>query len=102
MNTEPDFYNKYGENIELAEWSRLVEDDKYKRVLLTDIDHGIVVSTVWLGMNHNWLGEGPPLIFETMVFGGEYDSHMIRTSTIKEARAAHKEVVSTLRKGLPL
>lgn len=26
------------------------------------------ISTVWLGINHNWDREGPPLIFETMVF----------------------------------
>ncbi len=35
------------------------------------------ISTLWLGINHNY-GDGPPLIFETMVFGGEHDEEMMR------------------------
>ena len=29
------------------------------------------VSTVFLGMDHQF-GEGPPILWETMVFGGEF------------------------------
>lgn len=54
------------------------------------------VSTVFLGLNHNF-GDGPPLIFETMVFGGDHDGDCERYSTWEEAEAGHKEVVSKLR-----
>lgn len=54
------------------------------------------VSTVWLGMNHRF-GDGPPLIFETMVFGGEYNDEQWRWSTPPEARAGHAAVVERVR-----
>ena len=46
------------------------------------------VSTVWLGLDHSYDG-GPPLIFETMVFGGGLDLEMERYSTEAEALAGH-------------
>ena len=53
------------------------------------------VSTVFLGMDHRF-GEGPPLLFETMIFGGEHDEEMWRYSTWDEAKAGHSHVVSLL------
>jgi hypothetical protein len=35
------------------------------------------VSTVFLSLDHNW-GHGPPLLWETMVFGGELDGKCFR------------------------
>lgn len=48
-----------------------------------------VVSTVFLGCDHNWSGEGPPVLFETMVFGGPLDEEQVRYCTLAEARAGH-------------
>ncbi len=31
---------------------------------------GITISTVFLGIDHNFLPTGSPLLFETMIFGG--------------------------------
>jgi hypothetical protein len=45
------------------------------------------VSTVFLGIDHAW--EGPPLLFETMVFGGPLDEEMERYSTWEEAERGH-------------
>jgi hypothetical protein len=56
------------------------------------------VSTVYLGMNHQW-GDGPPLIFETMVFGGDEGEPCWRYSTEEQARAGHDRVVAALRAG---
>jgi hypothetical protein len=50
------------------------------------------VSTVFLVMNHNHFG-GPPILFETMVFGGPMDQEQRRCSTWAEAEAQHWEVV---------
>lgn len=52
----------------------------------------VLVSTVFLGLNHRW-GGGPPLIFETMIFGGEHDEYQERYSTWQEAEAGHKRAV---------
>lgn len=50
------------------------------------------VSTVFLGLDHNW-GEGPPALFETMIFGIDDDEYQTRCSTWEEAEAQHAEAV---------
>lgn len=50
----------------------------------------VTVSTVFLGLDHNFLKKGPPLIFETMVFGGPLDQEQTRASTWDEAVQQHK------------
>jgi|SRR3954469_11582606 hypothetical protein len=50
------------------------------------------VSTVFLGLDHGY-GDGPPLIFETMIFGGQHDAYQERYSTWQEAEAGHKRAV---------
>jgi hypothetical protein len=60
-----------------------------------------VVSTTFLGLDHNFWGEGPPLIFETMVFAdkrlqGTMVGYQGRTSTWDEAEAMHAEVMKAL------
>jgi hypothetical protein len=57
---------------------------------------GILVSTVFLGINHQW-GDGPPLLFETMVFGGEFDQEQERYSTYEEAEAGHARWVAAVK-----
>ena len=49
----------------------------------------VYVSTVFLGLDHSF-GYGPPLLFETMIFGGEHDEFQDRCSTWKEAEEMHK------------
>lgn len=50
------------------------------------------VSTVWLGMNHRF-GNGPPLIYETMVFGGALDQEQERYEAREAAAAGHERMV---------
>ena len=47
---------------------------------------------VFLGLDHSF-GSGPPLLFETMVFGGPLDEEMDRYTTWDEAEAGHKAMV---------
>jgi hypothetical protein len=51
-----------------------------------------VVATVWLGLDHAG-GSGPPLIFETSVYGGALGDNSERYSTEAEAIAGHKRWV---------
>ena len=50
------------------------------------------VSTVFLGIDHNF-GDGPPLLFETMIFGGKYDNWQDRYATREEALAGHEAAI---------
>lgn len=57
----------------------------------------VLVSTVFLGINHNFLGEGRPILFETMVFGGEHDQEQERYCTEQEALAGHERWCAVVR-----
>ncbi len=54
------------------------------------------VSTVFLGMDHSF-GDGPPLLFETMIFGGEHNEFQERCSTWEQAEAMHERALSLVR-----
>lgn len=58
----------------------------------------VTVSTVFLGLDRRFVGGGPPLLFETMVFGGERDGAQWRYSTWDEAVAGHDAAVNGLDK----
>ena len=51
----------------------------------------IVVSTVFLGLDHGW-GDGPPVLFETLVFPDT--KRMDRYCTWDEAVAGHERIVA--------
>lgn len=55
------------------------------------------ISTVFLGVDHNFLPNRPPLLFETMIFGGVHDGHQTRASTYEEAKKQHAEAVALVR-----
>lgn len=64
---------------------------------------GVVVSTVFLGIDHSFGRDGAPVLFETMVFRGrEEEPEQHRYSTIAEARAGHEVVTARVRTGLRL
>lgn len=71
---------------DVFEWGRWFE--KAERHVADTESGGIRVSTVFMGLNHSW-GPGPPLLFETMIFGGDHDDHQERCSTWEEAEAMH-------------
>ena len=61
------------------------------RVLASDKRDGVHVSTVFLGLNHRYDNFGPPLIWETMIFGGPHDQYQDRYSTKAEALTGHEK-----------
>lgn len=65
------------------------------RVALTTVN-GITVSTVFLGIDHAYSG-GPPVLFETMVFGGPLAEQCERYSTWDEAAAGHEAMVQRVK-----
>lgn len=90
------YYDMDGQPIQDAsEWSRLFESES--RILgRTELPGGVQVSTVWLGMDMSFTDEGPPLIFESMVFGPESSTDLDcrRYATRQEAEDGHSELVT--------
>ena len=63
-----------------------------RHVAKTAINDEINVSTVFLGLDHSF-GGGPPLLFETMIFGGEHDQYQDRYETWAQAEIGHEKAV---------
>lgn len=75
-------------------------DSDYKRVAQSWVGEKWI-STVWLSLNHQF-DEGPPLIFETMVFDSEHsfqDEFVCRYSTEEEALLGHLDTLRRLKAG---
>lgn len=72
----------------LLEWAADLE--KGNHVALSRTIYGEKLSTVWLGLDHNFM-LGPPLIFETMLFSKKRKYELQwRYSTEEQARAGHR------------
>jgi hypothetical protein len=79
---------------DLMTWAKFFES-RQGIVAKTAIDD-VRVSTIFLGIDHNF-GSGPPLLFETMIFGGEHDQHQERCSTWKQAEEQHERACALVR-----
>lgn len=67
-----------------------------RRVAKTEVGEA-VVSTVFLGLDHRQSLHGEPVLFETMVFGGEHSGKQERYSTWGEAEVGHEETVKLVK-----
>ena len=74
-----------------GEWFTNVD----RQTALTKIGH-ICVSTVFMAIDHNF-GDGRPLLWETMVFGGELNDQQWRYSTEEEAKKNHDRIVQEIK-----
>ena len=86
------YFDMDGQPLEMMDWATRFEDAE-SRVLGRDDRDGVSISTVWLGLDHSW-DDGPPLIFETMIFGGDHDQDQWRYSTREEAERGHAAAVA--------
>ena len=81
--------------IKWLEWfetaDRKVRKDTAKVSLKGRPIGNIDISTVFLGIDHNF-GDGKPLLFETMVFGGPLDQECERCSTWEAAEQMHEKM----------
>ena len=76
---------------DIFEWGRWFETAN-RKVALTKLSNKVRVSTVFLGLDRSF-GEGKPILFETMIFGGKHDDYQKRYATWGEAEVGHKQAV---------
>lgn len=76
---------------DIIEWSMMSSGWEDKIVAKTDIGE-IHISTVFLGLDHSWHGDSKPILFETMIFGGEFDGWQRRYETWDQALEGHHQV----------
>ena len=70
------------------------------KVLFKSRIENFLVSTVFLGIDHRFIGRGPPLLFETMTFKDEIAQDLKRYSSYDDAETGHKTVVDRIKRGL--
>lgn len=93
------YYRRVGRNVErvsMQDWVlQHAEDVRMSKLFGQSLDWGgshgnLLVSTVFLGIDHRFGREGKPLLYETMVFGLPWDEEVQwRCSTYEEAMAQH-------------
>ncbi len=97
-----------------VEWAKWFQSND--RRVAEDLIGGLRISTVFLGLDHRW-GNGPPQIFETMVFDIEptehdwsdlglgvkliheaHEDYTQRYATWEEAEEGHRDVCAQVRR----
>jgi hypothetical protein len=92
------FVDRNGDPITMEEFMEKMADDEYRFVEVTMIEKGSEmcrVSTVWLGVDHDFEDETPQL-FETMIFGGSHAGFERRYATELEALTGHSEAIQMI------
>jgi hypothetical protein len=86
---------------DLYAWGRWLETARESRIVArTTVREGVDVSTVFLGLDHRF-DDGPPLLFETMVFRNGNGDEEERYSTWDEAVTGHKAMVARVQAEQP-
>lgn len=85
---------------DIKEWGKFMESKE--RILKQDVlKNNFWVSTVFLGIEHRFIGKGKPVLFETMAFdkkgGSSVDER--RYTTYTGAMLGHKNMVKKWQKG---
>jgi hypothetical protein len=80
---------------EAADW---LEEGSNRRTIKRDEIGDILISTVFLGLDHSWTPGGKPVLWETMIFGGEHDQYQERYTSHKDALEGHKKALTLITK----
>jgi hypothetical protein len=82
-----------------AQWFEATRTD-ISRIVRQDLDAASVgVSTVFLGLDLQYLS-GPPVLWETLVFGSPLDGEMRRYTSKADAIRGHAEMLARVRAAL--
>lgn len=86
---------------DLMRWAQWFEGE-FRRLARTEISPQLFVSTVFLGLDHNFGQTGPPILWETMVFrnrgNGREEQDTWRYSSRAAALAGHAAAVKHWRR----
>ncbi|MET0724213.1 MAG: hypothetical protein ABWY64_25770 [Tardiphaga sp.] len=88
--------------VDMMTWARWLEENNNNRsVGYTEITSQCRVSTVFVsGLDLRFEGDGPPILFETMIFGGPLDDSQWRYASYDDAVTGHQTAVTKARKAI--
>ncbi|MBI3938162.1 MAG: hypothetical protein HY323_14385 [Betaproteobacteria bacterium] len=79
----------------LIEWAAWFETAE-RQVAKTELSNA-TISTIFLGLDHRCGEAGPPVLWETMVFGGPLDGEQNRYTSLGAAQTGHDEMVKRVK-----
>ena len=77
---------------EFVDWEEAYPE---KRIIKQYDNDEVFVSTVFLGLDHAWNSD-VPVLWETMIFGGEHDQYQKRYTSYKDALEGHEKALELL------
>lgn len=85
---------------DLITWGTWMSTPEVRKVALDQLTingEAVKVSTVFLGLDHNYYGQGEPILYETMIFGGYHSDDMYRYCTKDEALIGHANALKLVK-----
>lgn len=83
--------------VEAADEKQFFDWMSKNKVMARERSSESMISTVFLGFDHGG-SSGKPLLFETMIFGGEHDGYQKRHFEYDEAIKEHNDAVELVNK----
>ena len=80
--------------IQYSEW---IEANPERKAVKQEHIGDVRISTVFLGLDHAWNSD-IPVLWETMIFGGEHDQYMDRYTSIEDAIEGHQTALNLVNK----
>jgi hypothetical protein len=78
---------------DVTKWAQFMSSEG-RIVQQNALPDGTAISTVFLGLDHHCGGRGPPVLWETKIFGGPRDGYDERYSSLEAAHAGHQRALS--------
>jgi hypothetical protein len=86
--------------VDLITWAKWFENFTNRTVAYTEITSECYVSTVFVGINLSFVVDRPPLVFETMIFGGPLNQYQWRYASYDDAQTGHAAAVRKAREAI--
>jgi hypothetical protein len=85
--------------LEAAKW---LDENPSRKIVKQEYVDNIHISTVFLGLDHSWPWnkDKTPILWETMIFGGEHDEYQKRYTSYEDALEGHQEAVELVKSSI--
>ena len=86
---------------DILKWAQWYETHRFDWHLSDALAESVQVSTAFLSLDHNFGASGKPVLWESMVFGGELAGECERYTSQADAIAGHAAMCQRVRDALP-
>jgi len=77
----------------IAEYQTWTEEDPGNKIVKQENIKNVLISTVFLGLDHAYASK-EPILWETMIFEGKYDQYQKRYKSYEDAVKGHAHALS--------